>query len=66
MAMAAKAAVNEKTQKKMERTMQNSCRLECLSQTERGWGGSLEREVKWELNRSMAICAICDMNMCVL
>lgn len=45
MAMAESAAVKEKNQKKMERTMQTSCKVECRSHTDArgsgGWGSIL-------------------------
>ena len=45
MAMAERAAVNEKNQKKMERTIQTSCKVECRSHTDArgsgGWGSIL-------------------------
>lgn len=64
--MAENAAVNEKNQKKMERTMQTSCSLECRSQTEpsgtggRGGGGRPPPSVypSW-CNRSIvSVCIV--------
>lgn len=56
--------MNEKNQKKMERTMQTSCKLECLSQTEprgtgAGGGGKPPPSVypSW-CNRSI-VCFVC-------
>lgn len=40
MVIAEKAAVKEKNQKKMDRTMHASCRLECRSQTDARGGCS--------------------------